>query len=406
MTHSNKLEDLLKRHYDTQRQQVRCSQTLDQEVLSEIRGARPLSQPQCKNRIGSFIMKHRFAGIATATVITVMVLIIVLSPPVNTPAFAIEPTLAALKQVKTVHMRGKFYMQGQFECWMRFDGDPDKPTHLWLGLPGKPLCKICGPDGVFGLNRRTNRVHFARRDERNKPWLIQFGFFWETVLGHVDAKTTVEVTQSQDPNTGQDVTLVDVKRTNRDQMFTVDPNTRLPLRMTTLRDDNPQEMIRRTLWIRDIEWIRYNEEPPPGLFDLPEDAEVVTEEVDTLVDPDNGLIVDGMTDPEAAKAIVTRVADAMVALDREMMQRYALTFRIWPDSIWQQVRVMKDRGQWVEGYTMTGEPYQEGKVWFIACQIQHSGGKVEVDTPMIKFYNFEGHRYAFVIGNKEKGVVD
>jgi hypothetical protein len=25
---------------------------------------------------------------------------------------------------------------------------------------------------------------------------------------------------------------------------------------------------------------------------------------------------------------------------------------------------------------------------------------------MIKFYNFEGHRIAFIIGNKEKGVVD
>jgi len=305
-----------------------------------------------------------------------------------------------------VHMRGEFYMQGQFECWMRFDGDPDKPTHLWLGLPGKPLCKICGPEGVFGLNRRTNRVHFARRDERNKPWLIQFGRFWENVLGQVDAKSSVEVTLSQDPNTGQDVTLVAIKRVDRDQIFTVDPNTRLPLRMTTLRDDDPQAMIRRTLWIRNIEWIRYNQDPPQGLFDLPDDAEVVTEEVDVLVDPDNGLIVDGMTDPEAVKAIVTRVADAMVSLDRDLMQRYALTFRIWPDSIWQRVRVMKDGGQWVEDYTMTGEPYAQGNVWFVACQISDSTGKVEVDTPMIKFYNFEGHRIAFIIGNKEKGVVD
>ncbi|NQV33741.1 MAG: hypothetical protein HQ515_13695, partial [Phycisphaeraceae bacterium] len=265
MKDTDKLEDLLKRHYDTQRKQTRCSDALDQEVLNQIRGIRPPSYPHFENRIGSFVMKHRLTGIAAGIAIAVCVLIIVLSPPVTTPVFAVEPTLAALKQVKTVHMRGEFYMQGQFECWMRFDGDPDKPTHLWLGLPGKPLCKICGPDGVFGLNRRTNRVHFARRDERNKPWLIQFGHFWENVLGQVDAKSSVEVTLSQDPNTGQDVTLVAIKRVDRDQTFTVDPNTRLPLRMTTLRDDDPQAMIRRTLWIRNIEWIRYNQDPPQGL---------------------------------------------------------------------------------------------------------------------------------------------
>jgi len=405
MKDTHRLKALLKQHYRIQREQTRCSDALDQQVLSQIRSARQSTQTHGGKWIGNFIMKHRLTGIAAA-VATVLVLIIVLSPPVTVPVFAVEPTLAALKQVRTVHMRGEFYLQGKFECWMRFDGDPDKPTHLWLGLPGKPQCKICGPDGVFGLNRRTNRVHFARRDERNKPWLIQFGRFWEQVLSQADTKSTVEVTRAQDPNTGQDVTLVTIKRPNRDQIFTVDPNTRLPLRMTTLREDNPQEMIQRTLWIRSIEWIHYNQEPPEGLFDLPGDAEVVAEEVDVLVDPDNGLLVDGLTDPEAVKAIVTQTAEAMVTLDRDMMQRYALTFRIWPDSIWQQVRAMKDKGQWVEDYTITGEPYTQGNVWFVPCQIRHSGGKVEVDTPMIKFYNFEGHRIAFIIGNKEKGVVD
>jgi hypothetical protein len=191
MTYSNKLDALLKRHYRSQRKQIRCGDALDQQVLSQIRGVRQSTQPYFENKLGSFVMKHRLTGIAAAITIAVCVFIIVLSPPVTTPVFAIEPTLAALKQVKTVHMRGEFYMQGQFECWMRFEGDPDKPTHLWLGLPGKPLCKICSPDGVFGLNRRTNRVHFARRDERNKPWLIKFGRFWENVLGLVDAKSTV-----------------------------------------------------------------------------------------------------------------------------------------------------------------------------------------------------------------------
>jgi hypothetical protein len=88
------------------------------------------------------------------------------------------------------------------------------------------------------------------------------------------------------------------------------------------------------------------------------------------------------------------------------MERYALTFRLLNDALWRQVQETKDRGQWITEYTITGEPYPEDDVWYVPCKIVHSGGKTEVDTPMIKFYDFEGHRYAFIIGNKEKGVVD
>ena len=71
------------------------------------------------------------------------------------------------------------YKQGKFECWMKFAGDLDKPTHMWLGKRGFPFYKICSQESVFGLNKRTNRVHFAMRDERTKAWIIKFGSFFE-----------------------------------------------------------------------------------------------------------------------------------------------------------------------------------------------------------------------------------
>ena len=200
--------------------------------------------------------------------------------------------------------------------------------------------------------------------------------------------------------------MVDLRSPKRDQRFRVDPNTKLPVSMTTLRDDDPAEPMRKTLWVRQFEWIRYNEEPPVGLFEMPKDAVVVDQEVDAWVDPDSGLIVDGMTRPQACAAIVEQTAKAMVDLDRATMTRLALTFRIFPDSIWDQLKAMKASGQWIEEVSITGQPYQEGDLWFVPARITSVGGKIEVNTPMIKFYDLEGHTYAFIIGSKEKGVVD
>lgn len=100
-------------------------------------------------------------------------------------AYAVSQTIDAIKQIETVYMKGKF------ECWMRFDGDPDRPTHVWLGRTGKNLCKICSPEGVFGLNRRTHRIHLASRDERNKAWIPKFGSLFKDTLRQAGSSDAV-----------------------------------------------------------------------------------------------------------------------------------------------------------------------------------------------------------------------
>jgi hypothetical protein len=77
-----------------------------------------------------------------------------------------------------------------------------------------------------------------------------------------------------------------------------------------------------------------------GIFDKPADAVVVEQEVDCMVDPDSGLIADGMTREEACLAIVQQT------------------------------------------------------------------GQSETRNAMIKFYQLEGKTLCFIIGSKEKGVVD
>ncbi len=346
-------------------------------------------------------MHSKLTGLTAAAVVTIAAIVgIVVFHEGATPAYAVEQTVRAIRDIKTVYMKGEFYLQGQFECWMRFDGNPDRPTHVWLGREGYPMAKICSPDGVFGLNNRTKRVHFATRDERGMSWIPKFGSLFKDSLRQAGAGDAIQVSD------GNDVITIRIATPQREQEFLVDAQSKLPIRFTTVRDDEPMEMMRRTLAVKNLAEIRYNEEPPAGIFAKPTDAIVVEQEVDCWVDPDSGLDVGQMSHEEACRELARQACQAMIDLDEAKLESLALFFRLWPSYLWEQVRQMKEAGQWVQSYEITGEPYPEGDVWFLPTELKMANGKTETQTIMIKFYDFDGQKHCFSIGSKEKGVVD
>ncbi len=346
-------------------------------------------------------MQDRKTQLAAASIVIAAVVLGV-SLFSNSPksAYAVGQTIDAIKRIETVYMKGEFYKQGEFECWMRFDGDPDRPTHVWLGRTGHNLCKICSPEGVFGFNKRSNRVHFASRDERGKSWIPRFGRVFRDAVQQAGASDAIQISADEDAIT------VRISTRQRQHEFLVDPETKLPIRFTTIRDDNPTEMMRRTLAVKHLREIRYNETPPAHIFEKPADALVVEQEVDCLVDPDSGLGVGQMSRDEACRELVKQTCQAMIDVNEAKLESLALFFRLWPPSLWDEVRQMKEAGQWVDSYEITGEPYPEGDVWFLPTELKMANGKTEVQTVMIKFYDFDGNVRCFSIGSKEKGVVD
>jgi hypothetical protein len=140
------------------------------------------------------IMKSRRTKFTAAAVIIVAVIAISVSVlDMATLAYALEQTIDAIKKVKTVHMVGEFYGRGAFECWLRFDGDPDVPTHMWLSLHRIHLEKICSPDGLFHFNKRTHYLFFISQDQRGRTWIIKFGsFFKNTVQGNETGRIMVQ----------------------------------------------------------------------------------------------------------------------------------------------------------------------------------------------------------------------
>ncbi len=367
-----------------------------------------LSKPSANSHSIWSIFMHRKITKLTAAVVIIFAAILVISLVNNTATsvYAFNQTVNAIKKVETVYMAGEFYKQGKFECWMKYDGNPDKPTHVWLGRDGEPLCKICSPDGVFGLNKRTNRVHFATRDERSKSWILNFGSFFKDSVKNTGQSESVKVFKEINPETQEEIIIVQIKTATREQRFLVDPVTKLPVSFETVRDDDPMEMMKKTLAVKNLTEIRYNEEPPEGIFDLPSDAVVVEEEVDCMVDPDSGLIADGMTKQEACTEIVKRTGQALIDVDIDTLCKLDLFYRLYPPEIWEQIKKLKEEGQWVKEVLITDEPYREGELWYVPLEIKGKNGQNEVQNSMIKFYELEGKNYCFIIGSKEKGVVD
>jgi hypothetical protein len=406
----DKFEDAIRDFCRARQDQAHTTPQFDGRVLQGAKAARQATQPkssaQAESNVRRFFMRNKTTSLAAAAIVVVAVVLgISIFHEGAAPAYAVDQTVAAIKEIKTVYMAGEFYLQGKFECWMRFDGNPDRPTHVWLGREGHWMSKICSPDGVFGLNKRTNRIHFATRDERGMAWIPKFGRLFDGLVTKAKKTDAIKISNRVEPD-GREMLVVRIETPKRVQEFVVDPNTKLPIRFTTVRDDAPQEMMRTPLAVKHLTEIRYNETPPAGIFARSADATVVEQEVDCWVDPDSGLAVGEMTHEEACRELVNQACQAMIDVNETRLQNLALFYRLWPDQLWQQVRQMKEAGQWVQDYKITGEPYPEGDVWFLPTELKLASDKTEVQTVMIKFYTFDGNTRCFSIGSKEKGVVD
>jgi len=158
------------------------------------------------------------------------------------------------------------------------------------------------------------------------------------------------------------------------------------------------EMLRWPLAVKTLEWIRYNEQPPEGLFDMPAGARIVDKEIDALVHPDAGILAEGLSPEQACVEIMTTIVQAITDEDRETFQR--LFMLPLPDRAWQ--KLLGQRPMRLEH----DEPYREGDCWYLPCRLISSDGRTQNTTPMIKFYEIEGKTYGFRIGSKEHGVID
>jgi hypothetical protein len=381
------------------------------DLVAAMDRKRQANRAQCwqryRDRLLSLVRTRSFRLASVSVLVLALALPLLLLNSTTTRAYAVEETLDTIIRVKTVHMAGEFQLQGRFECWMRFEDNADEPAYLWLILPRIPdRQRVCTPDLSYVINPRTKALFQCRRDERKQDWVIRFSSFFEDAVERAEKGGGVTIGREVDAESGRELTVVHLKSATGEQKMFVDPTTKLPVRFDTLRDDSPAWM-RRPLAIRSLDWIRYNEPVPDGLFDIPAGATVVSEEADTDATPDNGLDATGLSREDACRALVQRMGQAMIQGDVAELRRCAPFFWVVPDETFAQARTAAEKsGRVPVELTVLDKAYQEGERWFIRCGMRYRNGSRDESTAMIKFYRFGNQERCIVIGSKEEGVYD
>jgi hypothetical protein len=311
------------------------------------------------------------------------------------PAYAIEQTLTAIDTIHTVHFMAELVKQGPVECWMQFGVQDRKPTHICLFWPGNPLRKVDCPEGSFAINTATNRIFRTVRDERRQNWYIDFAGFFKQSLKAAQDNNAVEIAHRTDPDQNRELIVVRVDENDRQVEYEIDPETKLPIRFTTISMSNYMKYLRQTIAVRNMSLIEYNQPVPNGLFEIPGDAQEVFNEHDIIVHQGVGMPLDGLTEQQACEKIVRKIAEAMNQRDWEQVSRLMFPFGIPPREILAQLNAEPDKP--LVTINEVGTPTQQNGYWYIPCKSTETGGKVKDENVPIKFFEFDGRRYCMVM---------
>ena len=343
---------------------------LEQDLLAAL--AKQSRQKEHLFEIWRIIMKSQISKFATAAVIIIAIalgLTTILDKSV-TPAYAIEQTIKAMQDVRTVHMFCTGFDDVEFEIWLRINPASDLPEYCYLYCPEWELTLVDTPEGSYQYMKGSNSIsisagHMIRLD-------LRFNQIFEDIikeLANNERPGKLEVHTEKDADTGQNVIVLVATSEMVEWKFLIDPETKLPVRMHCLRSEQPG------MAIKDFYEIYYDEEPPEGIFDLkiPEGAKIVDQDLEMklLNDPNNGMLTDGLSEKEACILIVKELWQALINQD------WSYVRRLWPrpDNLWEEPKARLVENPPIE-LIEVGEPH-----------IEHACGLGLVTPAIVKFAN-------------------
>lgn len=368
---------------------------VDERILNDSLKALRFPPHQSGTLIWSLIMRNPITKIAAAVMIVLTVLWLTFPESTLPQAYAIEQTIRAMDAIQSVHFKMELFKQGSVECWMMFDENHVKPTHVCLFSPESPIRKIDSPEGCFGYNTATNRYRENLRDERKMDWYPDFRNFFKNALGEAQDDESMTISEQYDESLNLDVIVIDIQDADRHCEYLIDPESKLPIRFSTFEIANFMKFYRQTIAVRNISFIEYNQPAPAGLFDIPDDAELVINEHDLYVYPDAGIAIGSLTHEQACEKIVQEVTKAMNDRDWERVSK--LMFPFGPPPKEMEARIPADPSQPLVEILEMGRSYKQGDYWYIPVKSRETGGKLKNEQVPVKFYEFDGIQYCMIM---------
>jgi len=344
------------------------------------------------------IMNSSITKLAVAAVLVIAAVIsITFLSKSATPAYAIEQTIEALKNTRTVHMFCRDWDGKKFEMWMTLDSQ-GYPEYCYSYWPDYEVTNISTPMVSYQYNKKMNQVSV------NKGKLyhfdVQFDRMFEDLQKEVQkSESNVKVYREAASSGSKSLIVAICGEGDESWKVFIDPETKLPVGLHCLKSRN-----RPGDFIRDFDEIRFDEELPAGIFEfqIPEGATVsnIDDEEKRLSDPNNGISTEGLTEQQAAEQIAGQYWRAIIDKDLEKAKK------VYPRTNSDEEvekKYQKYFGDYFPSeYVESGKLYVEhncglGKV--LPCILMFEDGRKREVKIIIRFRNIDGKSSCVIAGH-------
>jgi len=302
-------------------------------------------------------------------------------------AYAIEQTLEAMHNLRTMHLFGKNWGNHEYEMWIQLNSETGMPDYIYADYYTRGHIAITRPDTSYQYNKHSNTVlvnsgrlyHVDIAPAKIFEQLLQ--------MSHTESPG-VKINMYHEFDKELDKTLIVVlfDKSDESRRIFIDPETKLPVRILGLKG------LKLGAVFKDLDHIEFDVDLPEGIFDfeVTDDMQVVDMDriMNLVKDPQYGMSSQGMTEQEAASQIATAFWKAVIAQDADIMKQLA------PTGTMSSLTTAEEIVEIGQVYIQPGVGI--GKV--IPCKLRFTDGSIKQAQLIVRFRHIDDQPSCVIVG--------
>lgn len=305
----------------------------DDEILDDVlntfeqsQNTQSASQPS----LWRIIMKSRVSKFATAIIVVGVVLTFLASERLNTPAWAIEQTIEALKDLRAIYMVGAF-PGGTAEIWMRANDAATQSTRV----------VVRGSHGAITWTKDGSTYHYEPGQNtvyyENAITIGMSQWLGSDLLEMLSKAENTEVVHGKDAATGREramlfCSLIDVHGP-QSWIIEFDVASKLPVAFKQWqnldRSGPPKFEAFKLTYYEDLPDSIFKVTIPGNPAYVEKPLIIPDENIGILGDTNHGISTEGLTQQEAAEKAVRMMYQAVIDMDLQQLKRICPLCENW-----------------------------------------------------------------------------
>jgi len=302
------------------------------DVLNTFEQSRNAQSAFPQPSLWRIIMKSRISKFAAAIIAVGVVLSFLASERLNTPAWAIEQTIEALRDLKAVYIVGTF-PSGTAEIWMRANDVATQSTSV----------VVRGSHGAITWTKDGSTYHYEPSQNtvyyENAITVGMAQWLGSDLLEMLSQPKNTKVVCGKDAATGRDramlfCSLIDVHGP-QSWIIEFDVASKLPVAFKQWqnldRSGPPKFEAFKLTYYEDLPDSVFNVEIPGSPLYSEKPLTIPDENIGILSSAKHGISTEGLTEQEAAEKAVRILYQAVIEMDLEQLKNISPLCENWGD---------------------------------------------------------------------------